>query len=201
VSASSGRATFGCGRRPGGLVLRDAGPLQRPLESVALADRRDEVEARALGSGGERFDRLGRRHPLSGPPAERERSEGEGAGLVALRIGDRRGGRPDHRIGFGGERPGAVAERRAGREAAKPVARPDPDAEVHDEVDVGHEAALGLVPAAEAAGDGRTVKNGLPRDDRGAAGVADVPELIQGGRAPARLKRCPLVPPSRRSGL
>ena len=139
-------------------------------------------------------DGVGRRHPAAGVGAISERREGQRARLVILGIGQRRGRRADHRLQTGGEAPRSGAERDAGGEAAEPVARADPRAEIGDEVDIGVE---GGQPLAETARDGGTTQGGIEAERRRSATVAgsDIVKLIQGEMPP-----CDPLNPRRRAG-
>ena len=97
------------------------------------------------------------------------------------------------RLEAGGQRPGAVAERAAGEQPAKPVARADPLAEIDDEVEIGEAAGgarLALAAEGLAQRRRRPQRRQFQRQLSAAAGrrAADVLRLKQGRLVPAHLK-------------
>ena len=125
-----------------GFGLGDAGPLEHAGEAVAAAERRDQIDGRPFRRVHERLDRFGRGHAAAGIGAVGERSDGKGARLLPLRVGQRRRHRARQSAAKPGrERPGGVAKRGAGREAAEPFAGADPNAEIGDQIEVALDGA------------------------------------------------------------
>ena len=137
----AGRDRLGVDRlrdqRRGGLRIApaDACTHQRPIERIALAQRRGQFECRTFGGIGERRDEVVRRHPPSGGRALGERRDALRPRLLPLRAGERRRHRADQRLEPRCEHHRRGAQRGAGRESAPPVAAADPCAEIGDPVD------------------------------------------------------------------
>ena len=148
-----------------GLGARHAGALQHAGEAVAAAEGGAKVDDRPLGAFGERLDRVGRRHPAAGVGAVGERRDGERARLLELGVANGAGDEAGQRLEAGAERPGGVAERGAGGEAAQPFARADPLAEIDDEVELGERGRASRGSWLPKAGAGR----GRPRRAKTAA--------------------------------
>ena len=172
----------------------DARALQHPFEAVALAQGRGDLDRRPLRRLRQCLDRFGRDHVLAGVCAQSERRDRKRLRFHAVRFGNgRRGG--GHRPCLGRQRPGADAQSRAGREAAKPFLGADADAEIDDEIEVRRKAAAHVGLATEVARDSRALEGAVPHDDRRAARLLDVLELVQGLESPPfrstpRLGRC-----------
>ena len=109
-------------RDPVGLGAADAGALEHSGEAVAAAQSGAKVDDRPLGAFGQRLDRVGRRHPAAGVGAEAERRDGERARFLELGVRKGVGEAPGSGSRLGAKRPGGVAERGAGDEAAEPFA-------------------------------------------------------------------------------
>ena len=132
---SSSGTTSPIRSRPGRPRRADAGALEHPGEAVAAAQGGAKVDDRPLRRFGQRLDCVGRRHPPAGVGAERERRDGQRAASsnwASARAPARRREWRDRRR----QRPGGVAERGAGGEAAEPFGRADPLAEIDDEIEI-----------------------------------------------------------------
>jgi hypothetical protein len=177
------------------LFIADAGALEQSGDAVAAAQCGAKIDDRPFRAVGERLDRVGRRHPAAGVGAISERSDRKRARRFELGIviGRRRGALD--RLQGRRQRPGRVAERAAGDQAAKPCPRADVPAEIGDEVDAADIAPAAIFLAESGLQRQRAIEAGVERQLPAAARrrAAHLVQLVQGRSVPARLK-------SRRAG-
>ena len=179
---------------PVGLGAADAGALEHPGEAVAAAQGGAKVDDRPLRALGQRLDRVGRRHPAAGVAAIGQRRDGERARFLELGVGIGRGRGAGQRRRSRPERPGGVAERGAGDEAAEPFApsrsagrdRRPGRARRRARADRGRAGRRPGGPAAR----GRAGRRRRQRSAAARRTAANLTDLIQGRSAPAR----PFVP-------